>query len=184
MIEEEKNYIEKTIDSETVFSGHLIKVKVDKVILPDGKTTTREIVMHNGGVGIIAVDENGYVPMVKQYRIAAKQMLFEIPAGKLEKDEDPLEAGKRELREETGYEAGTMDHLGTFYATPGYDEEKIAIYLARDLTFKGQDLDDGEFLNVRKYKLEELFRMAMDNEICDAKTEIAILKAHAISEKK
>ena len=123
--------------------------------LPDGKTASRELVAHGGGVGIIAVSEDGDVLMVSQYRIAAREMMLEIPAGKLEKGEDPLECGKRELIEETGYEAEEFTHLGTYYATPGYCEEKLHIYLARGLNFVGQNLDEGEFLNVKKYKLDD-----------------------------
>ncbi|MCI8979141.1 MAG: NUDIX hydrolase, partial [Clostridia bacterium] len=128
--------------------------------------------------GIIAVDNDGQVFMVSQYRIAARSIMLEIPAGKLEYGEDPLECGKRELIEETGYSAEEFIHLGEYFATPGYCEEKLNIYLARGLKFVGQKLDDGEFLNVKKYSLDELYQMVMDNKIYDAKTAIAILKAY------
>ena len=124
---------------------------------------TRELIGHPGGVGIIAVDGDGKVFMVTQYRIAAKSEMLEIPAGKMEYGEDPLECGARELIEETGYEAEEFTHLGEYYATPGYCEEKLNIFLARKLTFVGQNLDDGEFLNVSKYSLDELYQMVMDN---------------------
>ena len=106
--------------------------------------------------------------------------MLEIPAGKMEYGEDPLECGARELIEETGYKAEEFTHLGEYYATPGYCEEKLNIFLARKLTFVGQNLDDGEFLNVSKYSLDELYQMVMDNKIYDAKTAVAILKAKAI----
>ena len=118
--------------------------------------------------------------MVNQYRIAAKSMMLEIPAGKLEFGEDPLECGKRELIEETGYKANEFIHLGEYYATPGYCEEKLNIYLARNLEWVGQHLDEGEFLNVETYKLDDLYSMVMNNKIYDAKTAIAILKAKMI----
>lgn len=174
------DYVEKTVSSEQIFDGKVIHVRVEKVELPDGKIATRELIAHGGGVGIISVNENREVLMVSQYRIAAKSMMLEIPAGKLEFGEDPLECGKRELIEETGYKANKTVHLGEYYATPGYCEEKLNIYLATDLEWVGQDLDEGEFLNVETYSLDKLYDMVMNNEIHDAKTAIAILKAKQI----
>lgn len=171
---------EKTISSESIYDGKIIKVRREQVELDDGSTAMREIIAHPGGVGVIAVTEDRQVFMVSQYRIAARSMMLEIPAGKLEYGEDPLECGKRELVEETGYGAKEFTHLGEYYATPGYCEEKLNIYLARDLEFVGQHLDEGEFLNVKKYDLDELYKMVMDNKIYDAKTAIAILKAKEI----
>lgn len=174
------NFEEKTISSELIYNGKIINVRKDTVQLPNGKTALRELIAHPGGVGVIAVDENKDVFMVTQYRIAAKSDMLEIPAGKMEYGEDPLECGSRELIEETGYKAKNFIHLGEYYATPGYCEEKLNIYLAQDLEFVGQNLDEGEFLNVKKYSLDELYKMVMDNKIYDAKTAIAILKAKAI----
>lgn len=171
---------EKQLETKRIFEGRVINVRVDKVELPDGRTAPREIVEHNGGVGVIPLTDDGEVFMVSQYRTAAKMAMIEIPAGKLEKGEDPLECGKRELIEETGYSASEMIPLGAYYATPGYCEEKLTIYLARGLQWQGQNLDDGEFLNVKKYKLDDLFDMVMNNEIYDCKTAIAILKAKQI----
>ena len=169
------DFEEKTISSESIYDGKIIKVRVEQVELDDGSTAMRELIAHPGGVGVIAVDENNEVFMVTQYRIAANSMMMEIPAGKLEYGEDP-----RELIEETGYKASEFTHLGEYYATPGYCEEKLNIYLARGLEFVGQHLDEGEFLNVKKYSLDTLYEMVMDNKIHDAKTAIAILKAKAI----
>lgn len=174
------NFEEKTLSVENIYDGKVIKVRREIVELPDGNTAHRELIAHNGGVGVIAIDDDENVFMVSQYRIAAKNMMLEIAAGKLEEGEEPLECGKRELIEETGYEGGSFTYLGTYYATPGYCEEKLTIYLARDLKWKGQNPDEGEFLNVKKYKLDELYDMVMNNEIHDAKTAIAILKAKAI----
>lgn len=171
------DFEEKTLSTEEIYDGKIIKVRREKVELPDGRTSTRELIAHPGGVGVIAVDENRQVFMVSQYRIAARSMMLEIPAGKLEYGEDPLECGARELIEETGYKAKEFTHLGEYYATPGYCEEKLNIYLAKDLEFVGQNLDDGEFLNVKKFDLDELYEMVMENKIYDAKTAIAILKA-------
>ena len=169
------NFEEKTVSSEEIYDGKIIKVRKEKVELPDGRLATRELIGHPGGVGIIAVDGDGKVFMVTQYRIAAKSEMLEMEYG-----EDPLECGARELIEETGYKAEEFTHLGEYYATPGYCEEKLNIFLARKLTFVGQNLDDGEFLNVSKYSLDELYQMVMDNKIYDAKTAVAILKAKAI----
>lgn len=172
---------EKTIATREIHKGRIIDVREDTVIMPDGSTALRELVAHHGGVGVIAVTDERDVFMVSQYRIAARCMMLEIPAGKLEKDENnPEAAGRRELTEETGYEAKDFQYLGAYYATPGYCEEKLHLYLARNLTYKGQHLDDGEFLNVHKMKLDKLYEMVMNNEIIDAKTAIAILKAKAI----
>ncbi len=174
------DYIEKTISTKPIYDGKVIHVRVEDVELPDGRMAKRELIAHGGGVGIIAVNENREVLMVSQYRIAARSMMLEIPAGKLEFGEDPLECGKRELIEETGYKAGKTVHLGEYYATPGYCEEKLNIYLATELEFVGQNLDEGEFLNVETYQLDKLYDMVMNNEIHDAKTAIAILKAKAL----
>lgn len=174
------NFEEKTISAENIFDGKIIKVRREQVELSDGSRAERELIAHPGGVGVIAVDEDRQVFMVTQYRIAARDNMLEIPAGKLEYGENPLECGKRELTEETGYSAEEFIHLGEYYATPGYCEEKLNIYLARGLEFVGQHLDEGEFLNVSRYDLDELYSMVMDNQIYDAKTAIAILKAKAI----
>lgn len=175
------DFEEKVIGTKRIFDGRVISVRVDDVELPDGKRSKREIVEHHGGVGIIAVTPEREVFMVSQYRIAARSMMLEIPAGKLEaSDTDTLTAGIRELEEETGYRANNIVPLGTYYATPGYCEEKLTIYLATDLEFVGQHLDSGEFLNVKKYPLDTLYEMVMNNEINDCKTAIATLKAKAL----
>lgn len=177
---DESKYAEKVLSTEKIFDGKIITVRVDSVELPNGNKSKREIVEHHGGVGMIAVTPEREVFMVTQYRIAAKSMMLEIPAGKLELGEDPLEAGIRELEEETGYKANKIVPLGVYYATPGYCEEKLSLYLATDLEFVGQHLDENEFLNVSKFPLDELYNMVMDNKIYDCKTAIAILKAKAI----
>lgn len=175
-----KDFEEKTTAVHEIFDGKVVKLRVEDVALPDGKPAIRELIAHPGGAGMIAVDEDRNVFMVRQYRIAAKQMMLEIPAGKLEYGEDPQECAEREIVEETGYKAGKVVKLGSYYATPGYCEEVLSLYLGTELTWQGQHLDEGEFLNVEKYPLDELYEMVMNNEIIDAKTAIAILKAKQI----
>lgn len=177
------DFTEKTISTREIYKGRIVHLVEDTVILPGGGTAGRELVLHNGGVGVIAVDENKDVLMVRQFRKPYDEMVLEIPAGKLEKGEEPLPAGKRELSEETGYEAEEYTFLGKFYPTPGYCSEIIHLYLARNLSFVGQHLDPDEFVEVEKFPLEKLVQMVMDNEIPDGKTAIAILKADKIINK-
>lgn len=174
---------EKVLSSKVTFEGRIFTVHVDDIELPDGRKSKREIVEHHGGVGVIAIDENNEVFVVKQYRAPFSDILMEIPAGKLNKDEDPYECGIRELEEETGFRADKITHLGEFFPSPGYCHEKINIYMATGLHKVGQHLDEGEFLEVCKIPLDELYDMVMQNKICDAKTVIAILKAKAILDK-
>lgn len=174
---------ERTISEREIFSGRIIRVKEDTVILPNGETAGRELVMHNGGVGVIAVDEEENVLMVRQFRKPYEEIVTEIPAGKLEKGEDPEKAGMRELREETGYIADKVTFLGKCYPTPGYCSEIIYLYLAQNLSPVGQELDPGEFVEVLKIPLSKLCDMVMENEIYDAKTAVAILKAEKILRK-
>ena len=139
----QRSDMEKTLESQYIYKGKIINVRKDKVLLPDGKTTSREVVEHRGGVCVVPVDENGNVTLVRQYRYPIGREVLEIPAGKREEGEDPFETARRELSEETGLEAGRYDFLGEFLATPGYCAEKFYIYLARDLTRHAQHLDEG-----------------------------------------
>ena len=177
------NFTETTIDTREIYSGRIIRIKEDTVRLPDGKTAGRELVLHNGGVAVVAVDGDKNIFMVKQYRKPYDEVVTEIPAGKLEKGENPDEAVLRELREETGYRAKKCRFIGKCYPSPGYLNEIIYIYLAEDLEFVGQELDAGEFLEVVRLPLSEALQMIMENEIADAKTQIAILKADKILNK-
>ncbi len=174
------DFTEKTIGTEPIFDGRVIRVRRDTVVLPNGREAKRELIAHPGGVGVIAVNHKREVLMVEQYRIAFKTVLLEVPAGKLEYGEDPLACGMRELSEETGYEAGKIQPLGEYYPTPGYCEEKITLYLATQLRQGKQHLDQDEFLDVKTMPLDTLYEMVMRNEIHDAKTAIAVLKTKAI----
>jgi len=178
------DFTEKTIKSEPIFEGKIIKVKVDTVELPDGNLATREIVEHPGGVAVIAVDNNNEVFMVRQYRKPFDKVCFEVPAGKLDAGEEPLSCGIRELEEETGMKARNFEYLGAFMLSPGFCREYIYIYLATDLYEGTVHLDEGEFLDVEKHKLSDLVDMVMANEIEDAKTVMAILKANELLRRK
>lgn len=171
---------EKKISSRQVFDGVVVKLFVDEVELPDGKKSVREVVRHPGAVCVIPVTDSGEVIMVRQYRYAFGQPLLEVPAGKLEPGEDPLEAAMRELEEETGTVAKSIEHIGELYTTVAIIDEKIQMYLATGLTYKNAHPDDGEFLEVEKIPLDTLVSMVMNGEIKDSKTQISILKAHKI----
>lgn len=171
------NLDEKTVKSETVYEGRVISLIKDTVTLPNGDTATREVVTHRGGVGVIAEDENGNILFVKQFRYPYKEVVLEIPAGKRDSlDEDPLECGKRELKEETGATAKNFYSLGSLYPTPGYCGEIIWIFAAKELELGNQHLDSDEFLNVEKIPLEKAIEMVLEDKIKDSKTQIAILK--------
>ena len=168
---------ETVLSSERIYEGKIINLRRDMVALENGRKAAREIVEHPGGVGILPLDKDGSVYMVRQYRHGAREIVLEIPAGKLNYGEDALECGKRELLEEIGATAQEYISLGKIFPTPAYCEEVIPIFLAKGLSFSEQKLDEGEFLNVEKVKLKKLLSMVMRGELPDCKTQIAILKA-------
>ena len=152
-------------------------MRVDEALLPNGKTALREVVEHPGGVCVVALTENKEVLAVRQFRYPYSEILLEIPAGKLDSlDEDPLDAAKRELREETGAVAGTITKLGVIYPSPGCYGEKLYMFAAKDLKFGNTQFDEDEFLEVEKIPLKDFVKLSMSGKIKDAKTEIAILK--------
>ena len=148
----------------------------DTVTLVDGTQAKREIVDHNGGVAVIGLTEDKEVLLVRQFRAPYKETIYEIPAGKLEKDEDPDEAAVREFSEECGCTASEFRYIGELYPTPGSCGEIIRLYLARGLAFGEQHLDVDERLDVYKVPLEEAFVRCMNGEFKDAKTQIGIMK--------
>ncbi len=172
--------IEKTISTNKIFSGNVLEFRVDTVELPNGTTATRELVHHPGGVAVVAVDDEGYVYLVRQYRKPYDEAVLEIPAGKRDKDEDPLIGAKRELSEETGLVAATYTDLGTFYPTPGYTDEIIYLYLATGLSKGEAHPDEDEFVDCEKIHIDTLTEMIMSGEIKDGKTIAAILKAKLV----
>lgn len=169
---------EKTVNKNYVFQGKIISVRCDDALLPDGKPCKREIVEHSGGACVLYV-ENEAVLLVKQYRYAYGEVLYEIPAGKLEKGEDPALAALRELEEEAGIKAGFAKLLFVDYPTPGYTNEKIYIYEVKDGVKTKQNLDDGEFLTAEFVPLERVKEMLKTGEIKDGKTVIALLSYFA-----
>ena len=169
-------HFEKTLSSEVLFEGRVVTLTKDVALLENGETSIREVVHHHGGACIVPYFEDGTLCMVRQFRYAMQQELWELPAGKLEKGEDPFKAAKRELGEECGLTADHYTPLGEFYPTVGYDSEKIYIWIARGLHKTGQHLDDDEFLDVHKVPFEKALAMVEDNTIRDSKTIAGILR--------
>ena len=169
-------HTEAMLESKEIFNGRVIRVTLDKVQLEDGTTSTREVVHHHGGACVLPVDDDGNVTMVRQFRYALGEELWELPAGKLEAGEDPFEAAKRELSEECGLTADTYTELGVVYPTVGYDSERIYLWAAEGLHTVDQHLDAGEFLDVVKMPFAQALGLVMDGTIKDSKTQIALLK--------
>lgn len=168
---------EKKIAEEPIFDGRIIKVRRDKAELENGAVVTRELVIHSGGVCVVPVNEKGEVYLVKQFRYPFGEVLTEIPAGKLEVGEDHRNAGLRELKEEIGAECGKFEYLGVMYPSVAYLTEKIHMYLATELAFGEQSLDEDEFLDVEKMPLSQAVSMVLDGSIKDGKTQTALLLA-------
>lgn len=170
-------YDEKTMKSEKIYEGKILNLRVDTVEMPDKKYSKREIVEHSGGVAVVALTDQGNIVMVKQFRKALEDYLLELPAGKLEYGEDPLECAKRELKEETGYEASNLELLGELYSSPGFSTEKIYIYFSKELKKGTQQLDEGEYLEVEEISEEKLMDMITTFELKDSKSVAGILLA-------
>ena len=175
---------EVELSSEAKYDGTLLHIRRDTVRLPNGQTATREYNIHYGAVCIIPLLENGDVLLERQYRYPLREVITEIPAGKLDApDEDPLEAAKRELREETGATAAEWYPLGLFCPVGAYSTERIHMFLARGLTFGERELDEDEFLNVFRMPLDELVDRVLAGQIPDAKTQAAALRAKLMLER-
>lgn len=166
---------ENTIESKEIYAGEIIKVRYDLVQLPDGKRSGREIVEHSGGVTVIAVKDDGNILLVEQYRKPAEESLLELPAGKLEKGEEPIACARRELMEETGFAAGRMDYLFSFYTTPGFCNEVLHLFLATDLREVGGQTDEDENIILHQIGKEEILDMIKSGKIKDSKTIIGLL---------
>lgn len=167
---------ETPLKAEYVYKGKVINLRVDDAVLPNGNIAKREIVEHNGGVCVAALTDSDEILLVRQFRYPYGEIIYEIPAGKREAQEDPLVCGKRELREETGATARKFVPLGELYPTPGYCGEIIWMFAAFDLTFKDQVPDEDEFLEAERIPFKKAIEMVLNGEIKDAKTQTAILK--------
>lgn len=163
--------------SEEIYRGRILDVYKDTVLLENGTEAIREVVHHPGGACVVPLTSDGCVLMVRQFRYPHHTETLEVPAGKLEYGEDPLQCAVRELKEEVGGEADSLESLGSLFPTPAYDEEVIYMYLARQITETStQSLDADEFLDVVRIPLTDAVQMVMENRIRDAKTQIALLK--------
>ncbi|MCZ6615982.1 MAG: NUDIX hydrolase [Thaumarchaeota archaeon] len=168
---------EETIESKTIYSGKILGLRRDTVKIPDGKVAIREIVEHGGAVGIVAFTDEGKIILVKQFRKATNRDLIEIPAGTLEKGEEPIHCASRELEEETGYVASTIKPVLSFYLAPGYSTELMHIFFANDLRKTRQRLEEDEALELIEVDLDEAISMVKRNDIEDAKTITSLLAA-------
>ena len=173
------NLIEKPLSQDYKYKGKIVNMRVDEALLPNGQKALREVVEHPGGVCIAAVTDQRELLFVRQFRYPYEEIVTELPAGKLERGEDPLEAGKRELAEETGATAARYTSLGKLYPTPGYCGEIIHLYMAEGLTFAAANPDEDEFLEAERIPLREAVKLVMAGQLPDAKTQVAVLKVAA-----
>ena len=175
------DYIEKTVKANYIFRGKILTLRCDEAELPDGKPCSREFIEHSGGACVLYVKE-GKVLLVRQYRYPYAESIYEIPAGKLDKGEEPIKTAARELEEEGGLVADELKLLYVMYPSPGYTNEKIYIYQALSAHETEAHLDEGEYLDAEYVSLEKVKEMLKNGEIKDAKTIIA-LQAYFLSEK-
>ncbi|MBO8427851.1 MAG: NUDIX hydrolase [Firmicutes bacterium] len=165
---------EKQISSESIYKGKIIDVYKDKVICPNGHESTRELIRHCKASCIMAFTSDNKLLIERQYRYPYDEVIYEFPAGKCDKDEDPLVTAKRELEEETGYYANNIVYLGKMYPSCAYTDEVIYLYLATSLEKRKQHLDENEALNIFEMSLDEVIKLVKSGEIKDAKTLCAL----------
>jgi len=170
---------ERLISGEQVLDGYLLKVHRDKVRLPDGREATREYVRHPGACVVIAETSPGVLVFERQYRYPVGKVFLELPAGKLDAGEEPLHCAQRELLEETGYTAALWEHLATLHPCIGYSDERIEVFLARDLIAGQPQRDEGEFLDVFEMSLADAEAAVLDGRITDGKTICCLFWAKA-----
>ena len=167
---------EETLSSQTLFEGKIVTLKKDEIRLPNGAEAGREVVEHPGGVAVLALFEDGTVPIVRQFRYPFREVVTELPAGKLEKGEDPRPAALRELAEEVGVTCGELTDLGRLYLSPGFSTEVLYMYLARDLRQGECHPDEDEFLEVERVPFAQLAEQVLSGAVTDAKTVALVLK--------
>ncbi|WP_274651725.1 NUDIX domain-containing protein [Paenibacillus humicola] len=177
MLEKTGDYQEKTIGTQPIYEGKIISLQVDTVRLPGGRTATREIVRHPGAAAVLALIEDKML-VVEQYRKPMEKFQIEIPAGKLDPGEDPMEAAARELEEETGYRAGRLRPISAFYTSPGFADEKLYLYAAEELVKGESRPDEDEFLAVEAITFEQAQQYIREERISDAKTMLAVYAWH------
>ena len=175
-----RDLTEKTRSSKCVFRGSFLDVIMDEVILPDGNTGTREWINHPGAICCIPVLENGNICLIQQYRYSVRKHMIELPAGKLDIGEKPKDCAKRELEEEIGYKANNIKLLTVMYPAVGFANEKMYLFIAKELKKTKINLDQDEFIQLVPKKLEEAIQMIWDGQISDAKTIIGLLWAERI----
>ena len=159
---------EKPVSSNRLFEGKIINLRQDEVILPNGRTATREVVEHPGAVAVVPITKTGQVVLVRQFRHPVGRIILEVPAGKLDRNEKPEDCALRELAEETGFVANKLRKLTSMYTTPGFSNEVIHLYLAEDLVESDQRPDEDEFIKTEQYSPEQIRQMIKSGEICDA----------------
>lgn len=177
------NY-EKTIKVDNIYEGKILSLRVETVEIPDKKYSKREIVDHMKGVGIIAFDGEDSIYLVRQYRKAIDEFTLEIPAGLVEANEKPIETAKRELQEEIGYKPLDIEYLFDMHASPGFTNDKLSFFLAKDLEESKLEEDEDEFLERKSFKIDDIYNMVINGEITDAKTIIAVLYAKRLIDEK
>ncbi|HOP94526.1 MAG TPA: NUDIX hydrolase [Dictyoglomaceae bacterium] len=165
---------EKILKEENIYKGRIIEVNEYEVVLPNGKKAKREVVHHPGAVGILPISEDKTIYFVKQYRLPAKSILLEIPAGKLDYGEDPLDCAGRELEEEIGFKSKNLKLIHTFYPSPGISDEILYLFVAKELEKTTLNPDEDEFLEVVPLKKEDLERILFEDGFRDSKTLIAV----------
>ncbi|WP_307761128.1 NUDIX domain-containing protein [uncultured Phascolarctobacterium sp.] len=170
-----KKFHQRTLDetfisSKVAFAGRLLKVNIDTVTLPNGRETTRELIHHPGAVAVVPILDDGSMVFVKQYRYPLGTVLYEIPAGKLDPDEDPDVCARRELSEETGYSAREWQKLTSIVTTPGFTDEVIHLYAAHGLEKHAQHTDEDEFIDVVALTPQQVKQMVLEGTIYDSKT--------------
>lgn len=171
----DEHLIEKEIKQNYVYHGRIINLRVDDVRLPDGVASKREYVEHRGGAAILAIDQSDYVYLVRQFRYPYREVIYEIPAGKLEEGEEAIVTARRELEEETGLVAEDIEQMGEIYPSPGYTNERLYIFLAKGLSQRSAHLDADEYLDVIRIPVDEAIDMVRKGVIKDAKTCYALL---------
>lgn len=178
--DEKMRFYETTLSTKNIFSGRIINLRQDEVMLPNGRKSTREIVEHPGAVALVAIDKNQEILMVRQYRKAVEKDLLEIPAGKLEKGETKETCAKRELMEETGYFPKDLKYITSFYTSPGFSNEIMHLFFAQKLERKTREADFDEYLKMEKIPFQKAINKIFDGEIMDGKTIIGLLFAYRL----